>query len=43
MGYSKLEQVTEWFQWVTAGYSSLTSSYRGLLQVTACNRVVTVG
>ena len=43
MGYSRLEQVTEWLQWVTAGYSRLPSGYSGLLQVTAGNRVVTVG
>ena len=43
MGYSRLEQVTEWLQWVTAGYSRLPSGYSGLLQGTAGNRVVTVG
>ena len=24
MGYSRLQQVTEWLQWVTAGYSKVT-------------------
>ena len=43
MGYSRLEKVTEWLQCVTAGYSRLPGGYSGLLQVTAGNRVVTVG
>ena len=43
MGENRLQQVTEWLQWVTAGYSRLLSGYCGLLQVTAGNRVVTVG
>ena len=30
MGYSRLLQVTEWLQWVTAGCSRLPSDYRGL-------------
>ena len=34
MGYSRLEQVTEWLQWVTAGYSRLPSGYGGLQQFT---------
>ena len=38
-----LQQVTEWLQWVTAGYSKLPSGYSGLQQVTAGYRVVTVG
>ena len=42
-GYSKLQQVTGWLQWVTAGYSRLPSGYSGLNQVTAGYRVVTVG
>ena len=41
--FSGLQQVTEWFQWVTAGYSRLTSGYSGLQQVTAGYLVVTVG
>ena len=43
MGYRRLEQFTEWLQWVTAGYNRLPSGYSGLLQVTAGYRVVTVG
>ena len=44
VGYSWLQQVTEWLQWVTAGYrklpsaagySRLPSGYNGLQQVTA--------
>ena len=42
MGYSRLQQVIEWLQWVTAayrvvtvGYSRLPSVYSGLQQVTA--------
>ena len=34
VGYSSLQQVTEWLQWVTEGYSRLPSSYSGLQQVT---------
>ena len=34
MGYSRLLQVTEWLQWVTAGYSRLQSGYSVLQQVT---------
>ena len=41
--YSRLQQVTEWLQWVRAGYSKLPSGYSGLQQVTASYRVVTVG
>ena len=40
--YSRLQQVTEWLQWVTAGYrvvtvdySELPSGYSGLQQFTA--------
>ena len=33
VGYSRLEQVTEWLQWVTAGYSRLSRGYSGLQQV----------
>ena len=42
-GYNRLQQVTEWLQWVTAGCSRLTSRYSGLQQSTAGYRVVTVG
>ena len=41
MGYSRLQQVTEWSQWVTTGNSRLPSGYIGLQQVTAGFRVVT--
>ena len=34
VGYSRLQQVTEWLQWFTAGYRRLTSGYSGLQQVT---------
>ena len=34
VGYSRLQQVTEWLQWVTAGYSRLPCGYSGLQQVT---------
>ena len=43
MGYSRLRQVTEWLQCVTAGYGRLPCSYRELLQVTTGYQVVTVG
>ena len=43
MGYSRLQQVTEWLQWVRAGYSWLPSGFSVLQQVTAGYRVVTVG
>ena len=43
VGYCKLQQVTEWLQWVRTGYIKVPSGYSGLLQVTAGNRVVTVG
>ena len=33
--YSRLQQVTEWSQWVTAGNSRLPSGYSGLRQVKA--------
>ena len=42
MGYGRLQHVTEWLKWVTAGYSTLPSGYSGLQQVTARYRVVTV-
>ena len=29
VGYSSLEQVTEWLMWVTAGYSGLSCGYSG--------------
>ena len=34
VGYSRLQQVTEWLQGVTGGYNRLPSGYRGLQQVT---------
>ena len=43
VGNRRLQQVTEWLQWVTVGYSRLTSLYSGLQQFTASYRVVTVG
>ena len=43
MGYGRLQQVTEWVQWGTAGYSKLPSGYSGLQQVTAGDRVVIEG
>ena len=43
MCYSRLQQVTEWLQWVTADNSRLPSGYSGLQQITASYRVVTVG
>ncbi len=43
VGYSRLQKVKEWLQWVTAGYSRLPSGYSGLQQVTAVYRVVIVG
>ena len=50
VGYSRLQQITVWLQWVTAGYSKLPSGYSELQQVTewlqrvkARYRVVTVG
>ena len=38
-GYSRLQQVTQWLQWVTAGYSSSPSGYSGLQQVTTVYRI----
>ena len=43
MGYSRFQQVPEWSQWVTVGYSKLPSGYSGLQQVRAGYRLVTVG
>ena len=43
VGCSRLQQVTEWLQWVTAGYGRLPSSYSGLKLVRASYRVVTMG
>ena len=43
VGYSRLQQINEWLQWVTAVYSRLPSGYSGLQQVTAGYRVVTAG
>ena len=42
-GYRRLQPVTEWLQWVTAGCSRLPSGYSGLQQVSTGHRVVTVG
>ena len=33
--FSRLQQVTEWLQWVRAVYSRLPSGYSGLQQITA--------
>ena len=33
VGYSSLQKVTEWLQWVTVGYSRLPTGYSGLQQV----------
>ena len=33
VGYSRLKEVTEWLQWVTAGHSRLPIGYSGLQQV----------
>ena len=50
VGYSRLQEVTEWIQWdsegyrvVTAGYSRLQHVTELLQQVTAGDRVVRVG
>ena len=43
VGYCKLQQVTEWLQWVRTGYSKVPSGYSGVENVTACYRVVTLG
>ena len=40
-GFSGLQLVTEWLQWVTACYNRLPCGYSGLQQVTAGYRVVT--
>ena len=42
-GYSRLQQVIEWLQWVTGDYRWLPSGYCGLQLVTARYRVVKVG
>ena len=34
VGYSRLQQVTEWLQWVTVGYSRSPSGYNELQLVT---------
>ena len=34
VSYSRLQEVTEWLQWYTAGYSRLPSGYIGLPHVT---------
>ena len=33
--YTGLQQVTEWLQWVTVGYSRSPRGYSGLQEVTA--------
>ena len=43
MGKSRFQQITEWLQWVTAGYNRLPSGFSGLQQVTAGYLMVTVG
>ena len=43
VGYSRLQQVNEWLQWVTAGYSRIPSGCSGIQQFTADYRVVKVG
>ena len=35
VGYSRLQQVTEWLMWITVGDSILPSGYSVLQQVTA--------
>ena len=42
MGYSSLQQVTEWLQWVIENYSRLLSGHSRLKKVTVGHRVVTV-
>ena len=43
MGYRRLQQGTEWFQWGTAGYSRLPSGCSGLQRVTTRYPVAIVG
>ena len=43
VGYSRLHQVTECLQWVTADYSRLPSGYIGVQQVTEWLKQVTAG
>ena len=43
VGYSRLQQVTEWLEWVTAGHTRLPSGYSGLQQVTEWFQLVTAG
>ena len=43
VSYSRVQQVTDWLQWITAGYSRLPSGYRGLQQVAVGYRVVYSG
>ena len=43
VGYRRLQQFTEWLQWVTVGYSRLPSGYSRLQPFTAEYRVVIVG
>ena len=39
VGYSRLQQVTEWLQWVTAGYSSLQVTEWLQRVKTGCSRL----
>ena len=43
IGYCRLQQVTEWLQWVTAGYRVFTEGYSRLQQVTEWLQKVTAG
>ena len=43
VSYRRLQQVTEWLQWVTAGYCRLPSGYSEVQQVTEGYQVVAVG
>ena len=43
VGYSRLQQITEWLQCVTAGYNKLPSGYSELQQVTECLQRVSAG
>ena len=43
VGHSRLQQVTEWVQWGTAGYRVVTVGYSGLQLVTEWLQWVTAG
>ena len=43
VGNSRLQQVTKWLQWVTAGFNRLSCRYSGLQQFTVGCRVFTAG